>query len=196
MKIAVDLDEILSNSTLEFLDFYKNYYGEDFTLAQITDYSYDAINFSKEPHHVVMTKFHNSKEFEAMSLVIGAKEAITEIAKEHELFVISGRPESLRERTITWLDNNFPNCFKDVFITNTYSFEKNHKHVTKSSFCFEHGATLLIDDQLVFSEECAEKGLKVLLFDYPWNQKGNLNQNITRVHSWSEIVGIVNDLAE
>lgn len=188
MKIAVDLDEILSNSTLEFLNFYKNNYGEDFLLEQITDYSYDAINFSKEPHHLVMTKFHNSQEFEDMSVVAGAKEAIELLTKEHELFVVSGRPESLRGKTIQWLNENFSNCFKDVFITNTYSFEKNHKHVTKSSFCLDHGVTLLIDDQLYFAEECAKNGIKVLLFDYPWNRKDGLDDNITRVFSWSEIV--------
>ena len=47
---------------------------------------------------------------------------------------------------------------------------------------------LIIEDSLETAEECASSGLRVLLFDCPWNQNSNLPEGIMRVKSWKEIV--------
>jgi uncharacterized HAD superfamily protein len=48
--------------------------------------------------------------------------------------------------------------------------------------------TIMIDDNLPTVIECAEKGIKALLLDHPWNQTESLPTDVTRVFSWDEIV--------
>ncbi|HUC01922.1 MAG TPA: hypothetical protein VMA75_03380 [Candidatus Paceibacterota bacterium] len=51
----------------------------------------------------------------------------------------------------------------------------------------DSGATIMIEDHMTNATVCAEAGIKVFLFDQPWNQ-GELPPGIERVHSWDEIV--------
>lgn len=55
------------------------------------------------------------------------------------------------------------------------------------------GAKVLIDDNPRYALECAEVGIRVLLFDYensyPWCKIESVNQHplVTKVHSWEEV---------
>jgi uncharacterized HAD superfamily protein len=57
----------------------------------------------------------------------------------------------------------------------------------KSAMCKELGIQVMIDDHMSVAKDCAEAGIRVLLFDQPWNQ-GELPMGAERVHSWDEIV--------
>jgi hypothetical protein len=55
------------------------------------------------------------------------------------------------------------------------------------------GAQVLIDDNPRYAQECAEDGMRVLLFDYdnsyPWCKTG-VDQShplVTKVHNWQEV---------
>jgi len=58
----------------------------------------------------------------------------------------------------------------------------------KSDLCLKLGVEVLVDDCLEFAEECADKGIKVLLLDSPWNQTDSLPKNVKRMKNWDEIV--------
>ncbi|KAL2553839.1 uncharacterized protein Fot_07458 [Forsythia ovata] len=55
------------------------------------------------------------------------------------------------------------------------------------------GAKVLIDDNPRYAIECAEVGIKVLLFDYensyPWSKMESVNRHplVTKVHNWEEV---------
>lgn len=55
------------------------------------------------------------------------------------------------------------------------------------------GASVLIDDNPRYAIECAEAGIRVLLFDYensyPWckTECGDLPPLVTKVHNWEEV---------
>ena len=48
----------------------------------------------------------------------------------------------------------------------------------------------MIEDSLVYSKQCVEKGIKAILLDSFWNQNGDL-EGITRVKDWKEIGGLL-----
>ncbi|XVE53799.1 hypothetical protein DITRI_Ditri03aG0031200 [Diplodiscus trichospermus] len=56
------------------------------------------------------------------------------------------------------------------------------------------GSKILIDDNPRFAVECAQVGIRVLLFDYensyPWCKTESINQHplVTKVHNWEEVV--------
>lgn len=55
------------------------------------------------------------------------------------------------------------------------------------------GAKVLIDDNPRYAIDCAEVGIKVLLFDYensyPWCKTDSVHQHplVTKVHNWEEV---------
>jgi hypothetical protein len=59
--------------------------------------------------------------------------------------------------------------------------------------CRSFGAQVLIDDNPRYALECAEAGMRVLLFDYdnsyPWCKTGvdESHPLVTRVHNWEEV---------
>ena len=55
------------------------------------------------------------------------------------------------------------------------------------------GAKVLIDDNPRYAIECAEVGIRVLLFDYensyPWCKTDSVDQHplVTKVHNWDQV---------
>lgn len=55
------------------------------------------------------------------------------------------------------------------------------------------GADVLIDDNPRYAIECAEAGIRVLLFDYensyPWCKTESVTRHplVTKVHNWGEV---------
>lgn len=188
MKIAVDLDDTIANFTLDFLEFYNKKYGKNFTLDSVNCYDYyTGLGLDKETLMQILDEFYQTEGFADLGLVTGAKEGIEKLANDNELYIVTGRPVAMRQITEDWVNKYFPGIFEEILITNTYSSTINDARVTKSSFCLSIGAPVIIDDNLLFAKECANQNVRVLLFDCPWNQEEDLNQNIARVYSWQEI---------
>ena len=61
-------------------------------------------------------------------------------------------------------------------------------------FCKEAKSVLHIEDNLTYAEEIANAGINVILFDYPWNRKENLNPLIRRVSSWIEVIPLIREM--
>ena len=59
--------------------------------------------------------------------------------------------------------------------------------------CRSFGAQVLIDDNPRYAMECANDGMRVLLFDYdnsyPWFKTGvdESHPLVTKVHNWEEV---------
>lgn len=69
------------------------------------------------------------------------------------------------------------------------------------NFARSVGAKVLIDDNPRYAMECAEAGMKVLLFDYensyPWCKTLSIDQHplVIKVHNWEEVEQQLNTLA-
>ncbi len=75
--------------------------------------------------------------------------------------------------------------------TEEYKKAKNIKE--KAIVCSDCKVDLIVEDSLTHAIECAKRGIKVILFDKPWNQ-ASLAENITRVKDWNEILQRINSL--
>jgi hypothetical protein len=95
------------------------------------------------------------------------------------LHIVTARLTRLEEVTKKWIDTYFPNIFHEMHFGNHFS--TSGKSRSKSQMCREIGAKLLIDDSLVYAQQCIKEGIKVILFgDYPWNRviDANYNRNV------------------
>ncbi|KAJ1547406.1 hypothetical protein HK405_005952, partial [Cladochytrium tenue] len=104
----------------------------------------------------------------------------------------------VRDATLSFLSSTYPGLIDGVHFANHFLTPEEAarlKSRPKSAVCRELGASVLIDDALHHAEECAEKGMRVLLFDldgtYMWGKLpagATLPPGVTRVRNWAEAV--------
>ena len=119
----------------------------------------------------------------------GSVEGINILKKNHQLFVITARPESIKGKTLKWLDKYFPQVFQQGVFTNLFYGDGNKRK--KSEVCKELGIEIFVEDAMHNAEDLAEAGIPILLLDAPWNQS-EVKPPITRVYSWDEIMERLN----
>jgi uncharacterized HAD superfamily protein len=186
MKIGIDLDDTLSNSREKMIEFHNKIYGTHFKLADIKTYNlWEDWGGTLETTIEELEKFHHAKYGDKIMPLEGAKEVLTKLKKNNELYVITARANDVKKITEDWINKYFPNIFSKIYFTN--EFPHGVAEITKKKICDTLDIDIFIEDNLEFALECAEPNRKVFLIDHPWNQTDKLPTNIKRVHSWKEI---------
>ena len=107
----------------------------------------------------------------------------------YSLNVITARKFSTMKNPLGSLSRNMFKKWtkKNGFLFDNIFFcsEKNTP-VQKLDFCRRISADIMIDDKPDIALYLAEHGMKVLLFDAPYNKEAE-HKNITRVYNWTEI---------
>jgi len=187
MIIAIDLDDVLANSLQSFVDFYNEKYNGDLKCEDFTAFTLNEIKgMPLDEEAKLLTEYDESKYYDQIMPMKNAKETIQKLSQNNKLVIVTSRPDKKEEKTKKWLKQHIGDFAEVHFMRQTYSGKNKTK--TKGEICKEIGAEYLIEDNLDYAKSCIEKGVKVLLFDYPWNQEENLNPLITRVKSWEEIL--------
>ncbi|MEK6886570.1 MAG: hypothetical protein AABW88_01940 [Nanoarchaeota archaeon] len=190
MKIAIDIDEVLSPFVPAMLKWHNQAYNRADKPTDFNSYIFEEHWGITREECIKRIKlftstpdFHqNIKPFEECFDVLNY------LKQEHELYVLTSRQKELTDETKRWINKHFSSTFKDIYFSN----ELNPENIsnTKGYLCREKGIELMIDDNYKFAIDCAERGIKVILLDrngeYGWS-KGELKPNIVRVQSWNEI---------
>ncbi len=193
MKIGIDIDNVLGDLDKVLQLWHKNKYGISQTASDRNSYDLSiGWKCSKEEVIKRVYKFYDSQDFKDMNPIKDAVKGISILTKEHELHTITSRPMSTEKETLRWLHEHFGlDNFEKVHI-NGQALKDVKK--TKGDICVELGIKIMIEDALHYAQDCAEKGVRVLLLDWPWNQSNELHSNIIRVKSWQEILKHIGDL--
>ncbi|KAI9350719.1 hypothetical protein BDR26DRAFT_851392 [Obelidium mucronatum] len=181
--MAVDMDEVLCGTAQALVDFHNANYATKLT---------DVWGGTRQEAIEKVRLFYESDHFsERMQVVPGAFEALSVLKDHYDLSFV-------QKETHEFVKLNYPNIFKEVHFANHFLTPEEAARMvskTKGELCKEVGATILIDDSLHHVFECAEKGIRVFLFDhegaYQWNklpEDTKLPENAVRVHSWADVV--------
>ena len=191
MKIGIDLDEVLFDTIAAMIIFHNKIYKTNLRKEDFRSYHFKDVWGGTQTEAVEkVSKFYPTNYFKNLQPILGAIEGIKKLVKLGELHIVTSRPEKLTlSQTMKSLNVHFSHQFTSVHFTNYYTEYGELK--AKADVCLEQGITILVDDSLNYAQECAEKGIKVLLLDKPYNQSSNLPKNVTRVFSWKEIVQII-----
>ena len=193
MKIAVDMDEVLATFCDQFIEFHNYKYKTKYNKNDFFSFDFSKIlNCSEKEALDRVEDFFKSESFKEIGLIPGAIEGIKKLKEKHELHLVTGRQEEIRDETINWINKYFPNTFKTINFSNHYS--KLYKKTTKAEICIKLGVKALIEDSLEYSKELEEHHIKVILMNVPWNQKENLPSNFVRVYNWDEIIKEINKI--
>ncbi len=189
-KIGIDFDDVAVDTFTELLSFCNQQYGEQFHMEQFVAFGQDSVwNINEEACHLRFLAFDNSEARKNIRPMPGAQQVIMQLARIHELHIITARPVEIAPGTHEIIDEHFPQAFKGVHFCgsdNNPSYRR-----PKSLVCQEIEVALHIEDHPETAIKCVAEGIKILLFDRPWNRSAPEHQLITRVHSWNEIFKIL-----
>jgi uncharacterized HAD superfamily protein len=113
----------------------------------------------------------------------GALEGLSAL-RRHEIWLITGRPATMRNLTLSWLNKNSVKYDQIVFDSDK----------TAGNLSLERDCSVFVEDQLEVGVSLAEAGIFTLLLDQPWNQAASLPKNCRRVYHWDEVVDEINKL--
>ena len=190
MRIGIDLDEVVGDSITAIIRFHNEKYGTRLTKDDF--YSYDFWKVwggTRDEAIKKVMEFFASDAAWSIDPMAGSMKALMELKeKGHELFIITHRNNDIVGKTEEWLEKHFPRVFAGAHFGNAYSFSGEGRK--KSDICKELGVEVLVDDHMENVRDCASAGIRVLLFDQPWNrQETTLPPGVERVLSWEEVVG-------
>lgn len=186
MHIAVDIDGVLADLIPALLQYHNDQYGSNFIPEQVTDYRLTTMwGGTLEEEITKVYAFYLSDRFPHIQPVPGAVDGIRRLKKDHQLSVITSRPEHIIDLTEQWLTRYFPEAFGDVHHTSQYSIHGGSQK--KHDICRELNIDFLVEDNLEYALEAAKQGVSVIVLDYPWNQ-GVLPAEVQRAYSWQDLV--------
>ncbi len=194
MKIGIDIDNVLSELSASMDLWHNRVHGTNLEEKDHVAFDLESIwTCSKEESIKKILEFFDSSEFKATKIVLGAIEGVKSLTEDHELHVITSRADKVFDETIAWLNKHFSDSFHKVHFTGQMCGAKSGNR-SKAMVCKEYGINILIEDALHYANNCANEGVKVLLFDWPWNQSEELHPNIIRVKSWQEILDYIENI--
>jgi 5'(3')-deoxyribonucleotidase len=187
--IAVDIDDVLSSSAAEWVEFSNRQWG---TRLTVDDYSEDWARIWQLEHEDMEARareIHQSGLYGKFKSFEYAYEVLKELSKAYDLVIATSRVQHIQEQTISWLEKHFKDLFKEVHTTGFFDdLKQRGLHRTKANLIKEIGADYLIDDQLKHCLAVSDAGMETILFgDYPWNKMDELPERVTRCANWREI---------
>lgn len=166
MKIAIDFEDVIYDLTTELIEFYKKT-GKNVTFEEIDNYKW----FDME----LVEKSGETQNIENMKPLEKAIESVQSLMKNKDkLYIITDKNIKFKDKVEKWLHNHLN--LNNIILIYTNG-EK------KSKICKEHNIQLILEDSGENALDCAQEGIKVILFDKPWNRNHN-HKNIIRINSW------------
>ena len=193
--IAVDMDDVLFDFIDYFFDWHDQQYG---TALQVSDVVADAFwevwGGTREEAAERIPRFWAESDLLAMEPMPGAVDALHALKTHYRLIVISARDTRTTDISRAWLDRYFDGIFDDATLGISDPMRHPDKRLTKADLCLQLGVHALIDDQLRNVQECADVGIRGILFgDSSWNQSDTLPKGVVRVADWDSVREVLID---
>lgn len=193
MKIGIDIDEVICYLYPGMINSLNSKFKKNILLEEVYDDHAlaDIFNVSKEKITEGIHEFTSFENMLSLPLVNDAKDAILKLSNSHEIIFVTSRHPNNISVTKEYLNLPFSNINFNVLFSSG-AWKNNNK--SKSSHCLEQGITVLIEDNAKYALDCSQKGIKVILFDKPWNKNIEENKNIFRVKNWKEALEKIKEI--
>lgn len=194
MQIAIDIDDTLYPTIAALHAFHNERYGTQ--CAEETTHTFkleDSWGCTTAEAFERVAQFFGTEFFLNMRPFDDAVRVVRKLARVCMPVAVTSRSSSVVRETKEMLDAHFPSLFWDVRFSSHAFPGGNYKgnERTKAEICERAGIHTLIEDAPSYAHECAARGIRVILFDRPWNQEVSHPLLITRVHSWNEIESVL-----
>ena len=185
MRIGIVIDEVVVEFSKKFLSFFNEKQNKNASLEDLkTPYFENYFDISEEELKDLLKEFYFSDLFLELDLVDGAKENIEYLLENHEIFFITSRPVFIKSKTYSFLKNIFSDKEFKIFFSGDLWEGGKKKH----EICKENKIEYMVEDNYDFALSCAQKGMKAILLEKPWNFHKDLTTNLFRVKDWREVI--------
>ena len=173
--VAIDLDNVISETDVKIREIFRKAYGLNAKQEDITEFNYeDCLPITAEQARDALIEFHRYHLL-SLRVVRGARSALKAIQSSFRVIIATDRPPETKEATMKWLRlRNIP--IEDVI------FVKDKEELLPMHIGW------LVDDKWENAIKLANKGVRVILFDRPWNHKVS-HKLIHRAQCWIGVVG-------
>ncbi|KAJ3695751.1 hypothetical protein LUZ60_001128 [Juncus effusus] len=193
LVVAVDVDEVLGSFLSALNKFIADRCSWNHSVSEYYVYEFFKIwKCSRKEADILVHEFFKTHYFQdGIHPIPGAFNALQNLSSFCSLSVVTSRQNAIKNHTLEWLEKHYPGLFNEIHFGNHFALDGQSK--PKSEICRSLGAKYLIDDNPRYAMECAEVGIKVLLFDYhnsyPWCKTGVEESHplVTKVHNWQEV---------
>lgn len=181
-RIAIDIDEVL----MPFAKPMADWSGRKMPRRRGYAYLYrDMFTISEFESQKMVRGFYESQAFQMIEPMEGAQEAIARLRRDAtKIYAVTGRQQTVREKTEEWLGVHFPGMFNDLVLTDSFT----EHEIAKVDVCRALNLDTIIDDSELNCLSCAYGGMKAIHFAgtggalYPW-----CDFTETSVLGWEEI---------
>jgi len=170
VRIAVDIDEVLC-PFVRTMTHWKYPRGPP-SVPPAKAYNYSQM-FGIDSHESkrMVYGFYLSQEFRDMKPFPQSQVHLHCLdACGYSLYCVTGRQSLAREKTEEWLQKHYPDVFRDLIFTNSFT----PREIKKSSVCESLSIDMIVDDSYDTCMECMEQGVHPIHFIgdpvYPWCQ--------------------------
>lgn len=185
--IAIDVDEVLFPMLEGFTVWHNELYRTAFTPVMFKTYKFSDTIQTAESEAINRVRLFLSNRHLDVEPIRDAQDAISRLAKNHTLVIVTARFPDLRSVTEEYINTYFGQYISDIHMAG-YP-EDVFGMRPKVDVCSEINAIALIDDSLSHVSDCASAGMQGVLFgDYSWNkQEGELPDRVVRCTNWGEV---------
>ena len=177
MKIGIDFDNILSNTTSAYLDLFNKLVSTNYTMEDIRDWDMRKV-LPEKYKYLIETLWNNKELWDSIKPLNESQVYVNLLSKEHEVYIVTATGLQTVDNKFSWLWKNYPFLDKDKFII------ANDKTMIDLD--------VLIDD---YQNNLLGGKYKGILFTYPWNEDFNAEQNdIIRVRNWTEAYKVIQSM--
>ena len=182
--IAIDIDEVLSDTMSAFVAFNNERYGTNLKREDFFSYHFeDVLGIPTAEVVTRLLQFYLEDPIEIHPMP-GAREVLEQLGKRYSLVAITARITALEGYTREWMDREYPNIFSEIHFAHNVHVGCDRK--MKHDYCLELGAKALVDDTIEYLQPCPEHGIQAFLFHQPWNKHAEA-AGVRRVYSWEDV---------
>ncbi len=200
MKIGVDLDDVIAVCAVPYLQKfaaeYKVELPDEHEIGWHLLRQMDEKVPARERDRFRM-RLYDGTFFSELDIYEDCPVVLEQLVQRgHEIYFITARNEARRMVTETWLrEKRILDYAKAVHLKPHGEFNPDYprgRYDPQSSAAYkvrlaqELRLDLFCEDDVVISQALAEAGVRVLLFDHPWNRQVS-HERITRVSGWSDV---------
>lgn len=182
--IGIDIDGVLGDSDKIFRKYIKKYFGISLKRSDVKDFFYESVlGIPEKEMQKFWERITSERRWLEIPVLPGVNTALKYLREKYQIIIVTARPSDVHQLTLEWLKKNEIPYDRLYFIEERKGENKLQKIISNSISlkCF-------VEDRIDFALDFIKAGIKVILFDYPWNrvEKDIKSDLLIRVKGWQE----------
>jgi len=184
LKIGIDVDDVVLDFFPHFLKYCENRKPPLKVINGMKGHISNWFGLDKNSFRRVHKEFASSDHYDTMPIIPGFVEVFPALALNYNPVLITARSPTREKRTRECIRKQVIGFKLPIY----FSREFHGGGQTKGELCRELGVTVQVDDNPDYVDSCISEGVRVFLFDQPWNTNYVPTERVIRVLNWIDII--------